>query len=677
MRALMHLKATLIVTLASLFTIYSLAQSNSVYKFGQITPQDFSINPPPTDSGANAIIIADVGSTDFEGNNNGDFTLIFKQYKRVLLKSRNAFDLATVKVPIYLGSSSHEELMDGFEASTYNLVDGKVVETKLDKAALIKEKYNRDMVIKKFTFPDLKEGCIIEYRYTIKSPYYSRLRSWYFQDKYPVIWSEYKVMIPPMFNYVVERKGVLPFTIDSFATKFKHYSIFLPGESYGPGQVFTVSGDAKFLMMAIKNVPAFKEESYTSSSSNYISSVKFQLHSIKYSDDHVVPVMKDWITTAKDLMQDESFGRDLFERNGWMEDELQKQIGNSTGLEKAKKIFEYFRDNFSCNNRDALYMDNILKKAFQTKAGNVAEINLLLTSALINNGFDAHPVILSTRDNGKVSNTMPILKQYNYVVSRLKIDSTYYLLDATVKKIGFGKLPDECYNDDGRIIDQMPYLISLSSDSLHESKMTNIIIVNDDKNRLTGSYIGNLGYYESLKLRDKLTKEKMDDYVRSLKKSFSNDVEISNVVIDSMNLYDEPVAINYDINLNWNDEDIIYFNPLFDQVLTKNPFVSTERRYPVEMPYVMDEIYNLNMEIPKGYMVEEMPKSTRVKLNETEGMFEYLLVKSTDNRIQMRCRLQLKKANYTPEDYETLRQFFAYVVKKESEQIVLKKIKQS
>jgi len=41
----------------------------------------------------------------------------------------------------------------------------------------------------------------------------------------------------------------------------------------------------------------------------------------------------------------------------------------------------------------------------------------------------------------------------------------------------------------------------------------------------------------------------------------------------------------------------------------------------------------------------------------------------------MRCRLVLKKANYLNEDYQSLREFYSFVVKKESEQIVFKKIK--
>jgi hypothetical protein len=109
---------------------------------------------------------------------------------------------------------------------------------------------------------------------------------------------------------------------------------------------------------------------------------------------------------------------------------------------------------------------------------------------------------------------------------------------------------------------------------------------------------------------------------------------------------------------------------LIKKILLKLQIADT----PVEMPYLVNENYILNMDIPKGYEAEEIPKSTRVKFNDTEGIFEYLIAK-TDKNIQLRSTIKLNKATFPPEDYQSLRDFFAYVVKKHSEQIVLKKIK--
>ena len=161
--------------------------------------------------------------------------------------------------------------------------------------------------------------------------------------------------------------------------------------------------------------------------------------------------------------------------------------------------------------------------------------------------------------------------------------------------------------------------------------------------------------------------------IRSLKKDFSFDTDMSNTSIDSLKTYDAPVSVKFDFKMS-TDEDIIYLNPVFEDAYKENPFKAAERKYPVEMPYKMNESFVLNMDIPKGYRVEEVPKSARVKLNEDEGLFEYLVAKD-ENTIQLRSTLKLNKATFLPEDYQTLRDFFGYIVKKHSEQIVFKKIK--
>ena len=114
---------------------------------------------------------------------------------------------------------------------------------------------------------------------------------------------------------------------------------------------------------------------------------------------------------------------------------------------------------------------------------------------------------------------------------------------------------------------------------------------------------------------------------------------------------------------------------MFGEGYKENPFKSAQRYYPVEMPYASDETYIFNMIVPDGYVVDELPKSVIVKLNDAgDGQFEYI-VSETNGTISMRSRIQLKRAYYQPAEYELLREFFNMVVKKHNEQIVLKKKK--
>jgi hypothetical protein len=133
------------------------------------------------------------------------------------------------------------------------------------------------------------------------------------------------------------------------------------------------------------------------------------------------------------------------------------------------------------------------------------------------------------------------------------------------------------------------------------------------------------------------------------------------------------MKIQVDFNFS-PEEDIIYINPLMGQEMKSNPFSASKRIYPIEIPYLTKEIISVDIEIPKGYEVEEIPKSVRFFLNENEGVFEYLSVKKPD-RIQLRCTLQLKKSVFPQDDYDSLREFFAFAIQKQGEQIVLKKTK--
>ena len=102
--------------------------------------------------------------------------------------------------------------------------------------------------------------------------------------------------------------------------------------------------------------------------------------------------------------------------------------------------------------------------------------------------------------------------------------------------------------------------------------------------------------------------------------------------------------------------------------------IAAERKYPIEMDYPVDEMYVLTMEIPVGYIVDELPKPARVSFNHDDGFYEYLVQKN-DAYVQLRCHVKLNRATFSPEEYSSLRGFFGDIVKKQNEQIVFKKKK--
>jgi hypothetical protein len=655
-----------------LCTLNCFSQKEEKIKFGDISAKDFQPNYKALDSNAQAVILYDAGSAKYEGNNESWFNVIYTYHKRVQLINKNAFNEATIEIPLYKGENA-EDNIEKLEAATYVLENGVVTKTKVDKESIFKDKATKDYTIKKFTFPNLKEGCIIEYTYRIISPRASYLRSFYFQDKYPVIRTEYTTTVPSLFNFIFLTGGYYDLNPKEVSQSFQRYNI-LNSSGSGSSRVSRYDATNVFSKWELINLPPLIKEKYTTTLENHVAKIEFQLSTLNFPDEAPKPIMRTWGEATKELLKDEQFGLALSEKNKWLDDDMEKLVIKNDTLATAKNIFRFVKNNYSCTDFDALYMPESLKKAYNAKKGNIIEINMLLTAMLKKADILADPVLLSTRDNGVAYEAYPLINKFNYLIAKATIGGKEYLLDASHKRNGFNFLPEECYNGYGRIVSEKPFVVPLFADSLKETKITNIFITNhEDGKKMEASFSSKLGYFESYHLKEELSSSNLEDYFKKIKTSYSYDIDMSNTSIDSLKVDDEKVNIKYEFSFKF-DEDIIYFNPLLTEAYKTNPFTAATRNYPVEMPYTSNEVININIEIPKGYKVDELPKSARVNLEEKDGMFEYIIQADAEN-IQMRCRIAINKATFGSDDYESLREFYSYVVKKQSEQIVFKKIK--
>ncbi|MFV0604345.1 MAG: transglutaminase domain-containing protein [Niabella sp.] len=457
----------------------------------------------------------------------------------------------------------------------------------------------------------------------------------------------------------------------------KNYSV---SESNGANatEFYTLLGYETENTWTAENVPALKEEVYTSSLSNHESKIEFQLSQYRFPNVAVKDIMGNWKTASDEMLKDESFGGEINRPNNWLKDEL-KSVTEGTGNSKetAYKIYNYIRDNFTATPSSYTQMTNgqTVKDIFRKKNGTPSEINLLLIAMLRNAGIAADPVLISTRSHGWANSFYPLLNKYNLVLAKATIDGSSVFLDATEPRVGFGRLSPVCYNGTGFVVKSTPEHILLSSDSVTEAKTTLIFLSNDTASKgLKGNYSSAPGYYESTRLREKLSKSSLDDLLKETEKGYSFPVTFENKTVDSLNQYDYPVTVKYNMKLNFNDEDIVYFNPMFSEGVKNNPFKSADRKYPVEMLFKIKDLFVLNMEVPKGYVVDEVPKSERVALNDQEGSFDYI-IQVSNNRIMLQSKINLNKANFKVEDYQTLRDFFGHIAKKHSELIVFKKVK--
>ncbi|WP_349317405.1 DUF3858 domain-containing protein [Chitinophaga sp. MM2321] len=643
-------------------------------KFGKISKEEFNLKSFEKDTGAHAVVIAEIGSSSFESDGR-ELQLVYKVHRRIKIIDKNAYGLATVRIQLYR-EGLNEEKVRNLKAISYNLENGDITETKMDSKSIFTDKQDKNWTMKKFTLPAVKEGTIFEYTYTVVSPYFRYLRSWEFQGPYPILWSEYSAAILEYFDYMLIPQGYDTYAVKSKESSRSTFTFRVESQgATGPSQTATATPGVTTYKWAMKDVPAIKNEDYITTLDNYVNKVEFQLSSINWPGRERKPVRNTWSGLMTDLLKDEDYGEQLSNNNGFLGDivdELTKDT--KTNREKAEKIYSWVRDNFTNEDYSGLWIRKSLKSIFNARKGGIAEINLLLVAMLKRAKLEAYPVILSTRDNGYVFSYYPLLNRFNYTIAGLNLGDEFVNLDATDPLLGFGKLPAACYNGEARIVNDVATPLMLSADSLKEQKFTSVMIGKVENGEITGTFQQRPTYFESYDIRQQVKAKNQDEYFKKIQKSYTGDITLENTTIDDLKKLESSVLVKYDFKMGVDEQNLMYLNPLLGEANKRNIFKAAERKFPVEMPAVFDEVYSFNMDVPEGYVVDELPKSSMAKYNGEEGLFQYL-IRQEENHIQLRCRVKLSKAGFTPEEYPSLREFFDLVVKKQAEQIVFKKKK--
>ena len=610
------------------------AQKKSFSKPGKITLEDFDpIRSKVIDSNVNAVVLSDVGSTNFIGDKRNWFSYVFKKTTRIKIINQKAFDLATVKVRLY-GTDWPDKLSE-VQGTTYNLENGKVVESRFNPQEVYEDKLVKGVSEKRFTMPAVKEGSIVEYTYTVTSYHYHRLPTWFFQYlQYPCLYSEYEIAIPTALSYIIAQHGADSFFLKKSTREKLSYSM----------QDVNVSALANRHTWVMKEVPAFKLEPFIYSPSDYLDKIEFHL-SQTYNGRDLHNIMTSWDEATNELLNDSRFGAAIPPDDFSNLVNIAAKANNDATqpLESAKNIYSYIRDNFTCIEDNDIYARHDLYDVNKNKKGSVAEINLLLIALLRHKAIIADPVILSTRSYGSNPADYPVLDKMNYVVCRALINGETFYLDATRPLLAFGRLPLECYNGHARIISKnLGASVFFQADSIKEQKTTFVTITNESKGGIRITYQSLPGLFKSDEIRKQVRESGPKKFFDNFKNLYGTGLQMTRTAIDSLNKVEYPVRIFCEWQADETNNDIVYFSPVIESFFSKNPFKSAERIYPVHLPYPINEEYVLSMQIPAGYEVDELPKSVKVNFNGDEGFFQYL-IQNDGSTIQLRSRVELNR----------------------------------
>ena len=119
--------------------------------------------------------------------------------------------------------------------------------------------------------------------------------------------------------------------------------------------------------------------------------------------------------------------------------------------------------------------------------------------------------------------------------------------------------------------------------------------------------------------------------------------------------------------------DRIFLSPILYFALNQNPFKQDQRQYPVNFTFPTKNKYLISINIPDGYVIESLPKSISIGINQKYVTFKFA-VSSNEKQITINANLDYNSTVIPAEDYDNLKQFFKLIIEKENEKIVLKKL---
>ncbi|WKN30373.1 transglutaminase domain-containing protein [Porifericola rhodea] len=661
-------------------TIYPLYAQEEPSKFGKISKDELEMQIYTPDSTAAAVVLCDIGSTRFKYNQSSGIQLEFRRRTRIKILKNEGYTWADAQIPLYK-SGKNKEVISTLKGYTYNLIDGKVEKEKLKKDGEFTEAYNDNLDLYKFTMPAVKTGSVIEYEYVIVSDFLYNFQDWHFQSSIPVIWSEYNVAIPEYFKYQQFTRGYYPLSIHETGSRSGSFNFTTKNRVENNRTVKTdySNHNLKFIefteRFVAKDVPALVEEPYITTMEDYVMKISFELASISIPGQATEIYATTWENIDKDLLKAEHFGQ-IIQKKGALKKQAEALVGTET--DPAKKLailYSYMRDHVSWNGNERLYANQSAIRTLEEKSGNAADINLTLIAMLRAVGLEANPVALSTRSHGMMIPSYPMLNQYNYVIAHVQVDNNELLLDATEPNCPHNLLPVRCLNNQGRLIAEDGKARWINLDKQKKSPSQKMVVAyasfNEEQQLDIKLSLGSYGY-EALNLR-KNYYQKVEERQKALEEKNSH-WQVKNYSSSQWSDIYEPVKEELELS----SKDIvqtgklIYINPMIADRISENPFKLNERTYPVDYAHPNAKMYMLNLQLPEGYEVEELPEAISVVLPENSAHFTYQ-AKQMGNIIQLVSKLEINKSRFLAQEYTHLREFYNIIVSKQAEQLVLRK----
>ena len=626
-------------------------KDNNIPAFGNVDKAELEMKECEFDKNAEAEVLFDKGELVYIIG----YGIDLERHIRIKILTDKGRDRADIHLRYH--SWQNDEDVRDISAQTYNLdASGNMVVTKIDKKQVFEKKLNKRYSEKVFTFPDVKAGSIIEYKYKLTG---AGIINWYFQRSIPVKYSEFTFDYPKDVEILISPKCSRPFEKKNENTSSRTV------QSY-----------------TMKEVPALRNEPYILNDDDYLERIESKTIAYMRDDGRRQSIIVTWPQVIKALMEDEDFGLQIkkeIPRTADLDNEL-KNIKDP--YLRMKTIHNYVKKNMEWNGYEGIWAFDGIKSAWKDKKGTAAEINLILVNLLKDADLVAKPILVSTHNNGLVNTTdagtnwNPGYNQFNKVLAWVVIDKNIYVLDATDKETPCHLIPPDVIVTEGMVIEKVE-TFEWGWQTLWKENMQykNLVLLQasiDADGKMQGEV--SLNSYDYARIPRAITARKgKKEFTEKFFSTNNPGINIDSISFENLDSDSLPLGQKVYFNQQLSSSgDYRYFSVNLFTGLEKNPFVADSRVSDVF--FGVKQVHSIfgNIDIPEGYVFEELPKNIKMMMPDTSIVITRV-AQADESRLSLRISLEFKKPFYTTQEYPEFREFYKKLQDMLNEQFVIRK----
>lgn len=632
-------------------------------KMGKPTNEELSMTTYDPDPEAEAVVLYSERYTAFKVRAN-KLVLVNNFKKRIKVLKEDGKKNGDIEILIYHEEDgTGQDRLNGLKAATYNLENGNVVKTKLSSELESDQRVDQYFKVHKFSMPNVKVGSVIELEYSIISEDISNIDPWYAQEKIPVFYTVFEVIIPDWYTFSTSKTGPHLITYSKTSDMFS--------ELVGTGQLTTGAIAEKYIG---RELPRIVEDEHVFCINDYCDKV------VKDITHYVIPgyvyqtFNQDWSHELGGLMSSSYFGR-LCKKNNPFEKEVKaiQWPEDFSVVQKIDSLRNLLWSRYSWDENYSLYARDV-RNLNKEKLGTSSTLNFALMNMLNDAGIAAYPVVMNNRLRGMLP-SRPSRKYLKAMVLAVynPTDSAYVYVDAGSKDYPVGVIPSQFLVRKAFLL--KPEVKEFSTMDLREvckgSTNTTLHAQINAEGLMTAQVVAAHRSLDAVAFRQRYKKETDEaDFIQKMSATW--DAEISDYEVLSVNTTQESVIEQFNVQKQQDsDGERLYVNP-FIGVNLDSPFKAETRDLPVEFAYSKILKYAIKIQLPEGYAVEELPANLNMKMPDGK-LVARINFSATENRVNVIVNINRSTLIYRAEDYELLRSIYTAIEQTANGKIILKK----